>query len=304
VAITIRPLGGLGNQLFVYAAGSTVANKLETELIVDLASMASSPGRKYELDSFGSQISQVTNTFDSIQPSNSKKLLQRLTNAFGGRHVAPTTIKDRGFWFDPRILSAPNGSTLEGYLQSWKYFHADSARLREEIWALSQPTEWFGEWSRKLRSEQPWVGIHVRRGDYLNIPGMGISTNYYYERAINLITQLHGEKSVIVFSDDPELAARLPSIAGLENVEFIVPPSESGPIESLLLMSLASHLIMANSSFSWWAAWLGDSEVRTVIYPRPWIDFRFINDRDLPLPNWIGLGRESPNEALNINVGY
>jgi hypothetical protein len=69
-------------------------------------------------------------------------------------------------------------------------------------------------------------------------------------------------------------------------------------------MSLASHLIMANSSFSWWAAWLGDSEVRTVIYPRPWIDFRFINDRDLPLPNWIGLGRESPNEALNINVGY
>ncbi len=79
-------------------------------------------------------------------------------------------------------------------------------------------------------------------------------------------------------------------------------PKESTPIETINLMALSSHSVIANSTFSWWGAWLGDRASRHVIHSRPWVDFKGVNDRDLHLPAWIGVGRDGEEEAERLNV--
>lgn len=98
---------------------------------------------------------------------------------------------------------------------------------------------------------------------------MGITEDFYYEQALDFVQRLTGVEAVRVFSDDIAAASKLPSLTGNSNVEFMVPASESSPLEHLLCLANAHHLIMANSSFSWWAAWLLDKPSRIVTYPRP-----------------------------------
>jgi hypothetical protein len=302
VAITIRPVGGLGNQLFIYATGSAVANKLGVDLWADVQHFDSNPTRSYMLDRFSSRVEKVIDEASEKLPA--RKSIRGVFLRSNRERADEGVLSERGFWFDPQILEASDGSTLSGYLQSWKYFHTDSQRLRDEILAPKSPSSWFlGELDR-LTNSDPWIGVHVRRGDYLDIPRMGVASDFYYSRGLEIMERLVGKKKVVVFSDDIHAAKNITSLASRSNVEFFESPRDSCPLENLVLLSKAHHLIGANSSFSWWAGWLHDSEKRVVTYPRPWIDFRFINDRDLPLPHWIGLGRESTDAALRNHVGY
>lgn len=300
MAITIRPLGGLGNQLFVYATGLTLARKRTTELVADLSLLREKPSPQYQLDSFANSISRV-------EPASEREVssprMRQILSRFRPSSV-DNTFKERGFWFDPRIMEIPDGSTIDGYFQSWKYFYGEEETLRREIQSVRQPTPSFLQLKTQLAKEQPWIGVHVRRGDYTAIAQMGITEDFYYERALDVVQRLSGVEAVRVFSDDIAAASKLPSLAGNSNVEFMVPAAESSPLENLLCLADAHHLIMANSSFSWWAAWLLDKPSRIVTYPRPWVDFRSVNDRDLTLPNWIGLGRESIELAVQRHVGY
>lgn len=220
------------------------------------------------------------------------------------RSSAPTIVKERGFWFDPRVLEAANGSTIEGYFRSWKYFHRETKSLRREIQSLHRPTDSFLEMKSRLGREGPWIGVHVRRGDYTIIPQMGITENYYYQRALEFVRRLTGVQAVRVFSDDIAAASELPSLCAISDTEFVNLEPGSTPLENLLCLASAHHLIMPNSSFSWWAAWLNERPSRMVTYPRPWIDFRAINDQDLPFPTCIGLGRESTQVTAGVHFGY
>lgn len=304
MSITIQPVGGLGNQLFIYATGVALASKLSTNLNVDVSHFETNLNRDFQLDQFRSRIATV---FSSTEPPKKTNgaigLLRKIIGSrLGESH--PAVVKDRGFWFDPRILDAPDGSKLDGYLQSWKYFHSDAAAIRNEVQDILSPTNWFTSTQESLAARSPWIGVHVRRGDYVTVERMGLATDYYYSRSIRLIQDLTGIRDVIVFSDDIKAARSLPSLNKEQNTIFVESAQESSPLENLLLLSQAHHLVMANSSFSWWAAWLRDDEQRRVVYPRPWIDFRLINDRDLPLPHWIGMGREPLEDALQNHVGY
>jgi len=302
VPITIRPVGGLGNQLFIYATGSTVAGQLGVELWADIQHFDSNPTRSYLLNRFPSRVAKVIKG-DSVEAAVRGRIFRKLS-AIGRKSSSESVQKERGFWFDPDILTVTDGTTITGYLQSWKYFHTDSQRIRTEILNPTHPSEWFSDMREKVVESEPWIGVHVRRGDYVEIPQMGITTDYYYSRALRIVEKLTGEMKTIVFSDDTDAARGIPSLKNRKNTEFFESPANSCPLENLIIMSHSNHLIGANSSFSWWAGWLQDREDRVVTYPRPWIDFRFINDRDLQLPNWIGLGRESPSAALQNHVGY
>lgn len=303
MAITIRPIGGTGNQLFIYATGSAISQRLGVELWADISDFASNQKRSYMLDSFPSTVSRVVDAPDASNRNSLRARFLKSPWANPGNQTGKI-VKERGFWFDPQVRDVQDGCTIHGYLQSWKYFQNDSKRLRSEILSPVEPSSWFLATSEKLLSADPWIGIHVRRGDYLEIPRMGITTDYYYSRALSVVTQLTGVKNAVVFSDDINSARALPSLSQRRQTKFLEAPEGSSPLENLILLSLSSHLVSANSSFSWWAGWLNDREERTVVYPRPWIDFRFINDRDLPLPNWIGLGREPLETALTNHVGY
>lgn len=268
--------------------------------MADLTLLIEKSGPEYQLDSFDNRIAHVTPGYRPASPRPG--LINKLPRF--RRSSAPSIVKERGFWFDPRVLEANDGSTIEGYFQSWKYFHAETECLRQEIKSLHQPTDSFLKIKSRLASEEPWIGVHVRRGDYTKIPQMGITENYYYHRALEFVQNLTGVEAVRVFSDDITAASELPSLRGNSDVEFISLEPGSTPLENLLCLASAHHLIMANSSFSWWAAWLNERPSRIVTYPRPWVDFRAINDRDLPFPTWIGLGRENTEAAVNIHVGY
>ena len=301
--ITIRPAGGLGNQLFIYATGSTIAQNLGVELFADIRHFDSNPSRSYMLNRFPSQVARIIDD-ENAPKSNAHQKIFRGRFRKMIKNPREKVLGERGFWFDPNLLKAIDGTTITGHLQSWKYFHADSERLRREILNPLEPSQWFVDKREELASSDSWIGVHVRRGDYVEIPRMGLASDFYYSRGLAIVDKLSEKTRTIVFSDDTAAARELPSLKNRKNTEFLEAPPDSCPLENLVLMSLSSHLVGANSSFSWWAGWLNDQDGRIVTYPRPWIDFRFINDRDLPLPNWIGLGRESLDSALENHVGY
>ena len=302
MTIYFRPRGGLGNQLFVYAAGRALADTLGVGLVADLVHLANDKKRSYELVSLPLRIDAVINAHVEEGPTrhqrfgNLKRLSRRVISA------DPLIFSERGFCFDPNLLNAPDGSTIDGFFQSWKYFHSIRDSVRTEISHLVNPSNWYEETSKKLLALGSWIGVHVRRDDYLNISGMGIADSYYYSHALNLLEKLTGVTSLVVFSDDEGRAREVEAFEHRAVVNFINVPRGSKPIESLMLMSQAHHLVIANSTFSWWAAWVGENQGRYVIYPRPWVDFKSVNDRDLSYPSWVGVGRNAPEEAWSMNV--
>ena len=288
MSITIEPLGGLGNQLFTYATGRALAVRRGTDLVADLRNFEGYDWHSFELDSFASNLTVVE--ADGRYRSLEGKA-QRIARRLGFRQRA--LVEETSTIFNRGVLDAPDGSRLRGYFQSWRYFADVGHIIREEVREVSNPSSWFERTRRELATAPPWLAIHVRRGNYVDIPNMGLVRASYYEQATELVTRLVGELPIVVFTDEPaHLSAALGSNL-LERCRVIDSPPDSRPIETLVLMSDAQHIVTANSTFSWWAAWLGERESRFVICPRPWLDDPFYNDRDLIPPPWISLVRHA-----------
>ena len=299
-SITIRPLGGLGNQLFIYAAGRALAKRLGLELHADLSQLDHDEKRDFGLGSFSSRIDK---TFASFQKRSSHG---RPSNWF--RHFASggkseeVVFAERGFWFDDRFERISGPVILEGFFQSWKYFRQIETELRSELERINSPSEWFKEEAIRVKNRGPWASIHIRRSDYREVEGMRVASDAYYGRAISVLNQLVGDINLLIFSDDYDVPVRPLERYRRGSVSFVVSPPDTDPIEHLNLMALSHHSIIANSTFSWWGAWMGHRDSRHVIHPRPWVDFKSVNDRDLHLPSWIGVGRDEERDAPFLNV--
>jgi hypothetical protein len=295
VSITIEPLGGLGNQLFAYGLGRCLALKLDVALEADLSNFLNYEWHNYELDSFANAIDREfggsMGRADRTLAVKRRRALSRLTRS----KVWPDgrTLTEGSWRFDPAFLAARDGARLRGYFQSWKYFESCSDVLRREINDISEPTSWFVAMQEDLDALTDWTAVHVRRGNYVNLPNMGVVDDDYYARSVALVDALAGPAPLVVFSDDPEAVRRMPALTGRRDTRFIEPPPESRPIESMVLMSMGSHSVMANSTFSWWASWLAHREDRVVVCPRPWLDDADFDERDLILPSWVTIGRRS-----------
>lgn len=293
MAITIEPLGGLGNQLFVYATGLARALDLNTDLKVDLRNFRNYEWHNYELDSFRNEMTPVALSKNEEVARIARDVQRRFLRALclspawgkGGEVIEESSR------FDERVNRVANGTRLRGYFQSPKYFlrHADT--VRASVRNIEMPSDWYVNLTAHLERMAPWAAVHVRRGNYVGLPNMGVTQDDYYRRALGLLRSSHGDIGVVVFSDDIEAARGLPVLQALKSAVFVQPPVETRPLESLLAMSMAHHVITANSSFSWWAAWLGDRPNRVVVCPRPWLDDWTYDDRDLFPPDWVTLGR-------------
>jgi hypothetical protein len=120
---------------------------------------------------------------------------------------------------------------------------------------------------------------------------MGIVGIDYYQRAVRDIDARVGEAPIVIFSDSPELLSEYETLAPGRTI-FMNPPQDVRAIDILQVMGDASNLVIGNSTFSWWAAYLRDRADRTVIAPRPWLDDSNFDARDLLPLSWITLGRE------------
>jgi hypothetical protein len=285
LGITVELVGGLGNQLFIYATGYELSRKLGCPLYVDTTWFHKRLDRKIGINSFlNDAILTSVNPYKRRAEIQVHKVLPQLsfrsTNMF--------LESDMGYL--PQVSKIPVGSRLRGYFQSWRYFQEYAPEIRWQIRELLRPSAWYQKLRTDFQDQQDWIAVHVRRGDYLN-PGTrdvhGILGVGYYKNAVKQVDAQFGKKVPLkIFSDDHAAAQALFEGFG-RRIEFVLAPLDSHPIESILLMSQGSGIVTANSSFSWWAAWLGESVTRPVIVPNPWFRSKQVDQDDLFLPNWM-----------------
>lgn len=271
--IAVRLEGGLGNQLFQYATGRALATRCGTGLLLDISRLALRERRvtprEYELGRF-----RIDAVLATDQQARSFRWLHRL-RAASSLISEWRAFVENGPGFDARVASLPDGSYLVGYWQSHRYFSDIAVTLAKDL----TPTQEMSSASRvvaQLAQDTVSVAIHVRRGDYVSLPAAarmhGALQVEHYRIAIDTVLAHVPKPRWFVFSDD---IAWCRANLGLPSAttQFVDHNSGADAWQDLLLMAQCRHHVLANSSFSWWGAWLADRRYgtdRLVLAPRRW----------------------------------
>jgi hypothetical protein len=269
--------------MFQYAAGRAAAAARGVELFVDLSwydePTSGATPRPYELGALKVQ-ARVADA----------ELLGRFAGARRksvGRLLRPgyAYLKQRSRAFDPVVLERTKKNVyLDGYWQSERYFAGIAEELRSELQLAAPASEANAEMMARIEGCEA-VCVHVRRGDYAGSAAHGTCSVEYYARASERVAERVAGARFFVFSDDPEWArANLSLGAGAECVE-VNPPSR--PAEDLRLMRRCRHFIVANSSFSWWPAWLSEHEDKVVVAPARWFADPEADEGDVVPKRWL-----------------
>jgi hypothetical protein len=261
-------LGRLGNNLFQFAFGRVLAERHGVPLVMD-ASWYNHRTWPYvrpleRLPAFRAGRSSLRRQYS---------LAARLFRKLGGGHpweylgkpVFRETADDHSH--DPAWLDAPADCVIFGYFQTPRYFQGHESLIRRELDMSALGLEQGQESLVEILRQPVSVAVHVRRTDYvgnrnLHLPGMS-----YYEEAMRVMRGQLANPCFLIFSDDPDWCRRQ-FTADDCRVRDGADPTQ--PLIDLFLMSLASHHIIANSSYSWWAAWLGEKPGQHVIMPDRW----------------------------------
>jgi hypothetical protein len=276
--IHIRIRGGLGNQMFQYATARRLSHKYNTDLALNTEYFYNTPKkdvkRKYQLDVFN--IDKNIKTETKVSPII--KLIQKIFLKFFGEKIQISIAN--------LILKIKLPIYLNGYFQNEKYF----SDIREEI-LLKEFTlnKEINEETKKIKEiilKSEAICLNVRRGDYLRpdyLKIYGICSMEYYTKALEYIKQRVENPLICIFSDDPEWVKKEFKI---DNVLFTDNRTISD-YEQMYLMSLCKHNIMANSSFSWWGAWLNQNPKKIVIGPKQWLVSKSSDELDIMPKDWI-----------------
>jgi hypothetical protein len=256
----VQLCGGVGNQLFQYAFGRSVSLARNEDVFFEKYNLGDRHLRAYSLDAFN-------------------------VNVLFANGTGLSEYREPSFCYDSGVYTAPHDSRFIGYWQTEKYFNTDI--VRKEV-TLRNPAS--GQTNQImdaiLRTENSTF-LHVRRGDYTSGSTNafhGMPTIDYYTKAMNVIRGQREGVKFFVFSDEPHWCR--------ENFPtdcIVVDHNSNAPHEDLYLMSGCQHAILANSSFSWWGAWLGDQQTnRIVIAPKRWFAAN-IDTKDLIPERWVKL---------------
>lgn len=287
--IIVRLIGGLGNQLFQYAAGLSLASAKNTELGLDISGF-----EKYKLFSYA--LSNFKISAKIVHPPGAAPCKNKLSfvrnffrKIFKRNAYQSNYVTECSFAFDEHFFSLPDDVYLDGYWQSEKYFLSIKDNIRREF----VPRNWHSSHSKKYIekiSTSNSVSIHVRRGDYISNPSAnkihGSLSLSYYMSAVQYIKTKQESPSFYVFSDDLEWCKKnLPLDGNVVYVSTFGDPD--GFIDEFRLMSMCRHHIIANSTFSWWSAWLGEYQDKIVIAPKLWFRSGGRDTSDILPPSWI-----------------
>jgi hypothetical protein len=285
-AIVAELLGGLGNQMFQYAAARGVSLRAGLPLKLDLTGFDSYTRRRFALSPFRIVDTRASTT-EIRELRGPVPRLQRHLPGPVRRMVAPSHVAEPHFHFWPGLLDVDRAAYLSGHWQSERYFLDVASAIREDFTFLDSPAGRTAEMLREIRSGRS-VSLHVRRGDYLLAPETHSTCSPdYYRAAVAEVTRRSPAARVYVFSDEPPWAR-----ANLDlGVPFTV-VDHNGPDEGhedLRLLSACHDHVTANSTFSWWGAWLGTATDKVVIAPRNWFATSVNDTRDLLPPGWMVL---------------
>jgi hypothetical protein len=290
--IIVRLQGGLGNQMFQYACAKNLALRLSSGVRFDLSDLLDDEQRTlhtpryYELGCFRLPQEFATEQ-DLTRFTRTQKPLKRLL-----RHQRPCQVlREQAPGYDSRLIEkAGRRMLLIGHWQSEKYFLSSADTVRRDF-QLSRPL------SNRARTlidginDRNSVSVHVRRGDYVSnaaaLAHHGVCGEKYYQGALVYARERIRDPLFVFFSDDPEWCRR--NFGDMKEALFIEPSYFAA--EDMFLMSRCRHHILANSSFSWWGAWLHPDPGKMVIAPRPWLSHAAKEPTDIIPDAWLRMDR-------------
>jgi hypothetical protein len=294
--IIVKLQGGLGNQMFQYAFGKALAHTRRTPLLVDDSFYhQDTPGvdrREIELELFPAIQLQYANQRLASSFYQYSRWDNRLRNLLGFKKR--TALREQGFRYDPSFSLTAGHLLLDGLFQSGNYFATEQKLIadtfRFQAFAPDDPNAAFLRQIQSTRS----VSIHVRRGDYVKFASTnaihGTCSLNYYQNAVDQVLQRFPDAHLFFFSDDPDWVNEHLAKGGAAGTVIAINRGKNS-WKDMCLMSHCQHHIIANSSFSWWGAWLNNSKEKMVIAPEKW--FRtldpFFDTTDLLPPGWIKL---------------
>lgn len=293
--IVAKIIGGLGNQMFQYAAGRALAARRGGDFAIDRGDFAVYRTHAYGLHNFALEVADVPPALvprpagQGIWP-RCRGRVRDLVDRVAGRPPL-TKVVEAGQTFDPAVAGLPDNVYLDGYWQSERYFadHADLIRADFAIRAAPSPEN--RRWLEMIGQGKA-VSLHVRRGDYVTSAAAntvhGTCDLDYYDRAVADMRTRLGDPVFFVFSDDPAWVRDNLRFDGATH-HFVANNDAATNYEDLRLMAACDHHVIANSTFSWWGAWLNPSPHKVVVAPARWFRADGFDDRDLVPAAWVRL---------------
>jgi hypothetical protein len=290
--IAAKLKGGLGSQMFQYAAARALSLEKNTWVYLDPSFLYEDAKgrwtqREYELDCF--------NIVYKFERSGRINLLRSLNHKVRMRRISESALwpfpyrnfTEQAGGFNTTFFGNPVNTYLEGYFQSEKYFVKYRDNLRKEFTFHEAPSERNAALLNEIKNGTT-LSIHVRRGDYVTLSSAsvfhGCMNETYYSDSISRMLEMIPEINLCcVFSDDIEWARQHITSA----VKTLFVDWNKKGSEDLRLMMNCTHHIIANSSFSWWGAWLSEKEHSKIIAPAKWFADANASDMDIVPERWI-----------------
>ena len=279
--IIIKIKGGLGNQLFQYAVGRAVALHHKSPLKLDLTIFKTYELHEYLLDQFAIQADMATENEISELKGGNNLLFSALRKARVVKRKSYFKEK-RSSYFDASVFKNDD-VYFDGYWQNELYFSGIRELLLREFEFISSMSDVGCAYLECIKKSNS-VSLHIRRGNYLNLKNVNVLDVDYYMKAVDYLRKSIEKPTFFIFSDDLDWCKN--SLGFLDNCVFV--DRTKTEIDDLKLMSFCQHNIIANSSFSWWGAWLNQNPNKTVIAPKDWL----LNDpgsSNVILSDWVKL---------------
>lgn len=282
--IIVALFGGLGNQMFQYAAGRILSIKYGTELSFDIQFLdekyqksKNATIRQFELSAFKNEFQAAGRIRKNLYvPFISSNFLR---NKILGFHdiFNPVFVKERRYFSFQRIPERKN-LYLYGYWQSWKYFTGYEEIIRDDFQFNKSLNEINLGILGRIKATNS-VGVHIRFADFED---KNILPREYFSKAIKIITKRIPDTTFFVFSTDPD---RVGEYMNGVNYELVSCNTGKNSYVDLQLLSNCRHNIISKSSFSWWGAWLNSNPEKMIIAPQKW--YNDAESEDIIPPGWI-----------------
>jgi hypothetical protein len=291
--IVVKLKGGLGNQMFQYAAGRRLAETCNTELKLDLDFLKNSQIkekvtlRQYELSIFNI-VEKVASRAEVQKLDNIKnKVLRKYFPSFKTNPY----VKEKYFQFDPAILNLKGSQYLDGHWMSEKYFKDVEPVIRSEF-TFKRPVLSEAESLQAAILSSNSICMQIRRGDYITNSDIarvhGVASLMYFEKAIAYLTKEILNPVFFIFSDDSDWC--IENFKHLDNACFVekeLGHTKADNSDYLQLMSQCKYFIISNSTFGWWGAWLSTYRNKIVIAPKNWFNINTITTTDIYPSAWM-----------------
>ena len=275
--------GGLGNQLFQYAAGLALSNKHKTQLKINSNFNSLDTNRKLTLTHFNIDVNQANPVeINHLYPSSSlNRKIQSILPA-----SRKSFYKEKKFSFQSNFSQLSSSVYLKGYWQSELYFSSIDLIIKEKYQLDPDCYKNASDFIQQLSSHES-VSIHVRKGDYLKAPYNSYYAelnNEYYKRAIEFLKEICPAIKAYVFTDDPTWVEQHLDL-GI-SFELASGHKTNSMFEDFQAMRSCKYHVIANSSFSWWTAWLSDHQDKQVVAPKNWFKNIQEDTTDLIPKSW------------------